>query len=796
MKKGTYDFCGWATRNDLKCSDGRTIRKDAFKHNDGQTVPLVWNHDHNDPMNVLGHALLENREEGVYAYCSFNNTAQGNTARNLVQHGDVTALSIYANQLKQYGQDVVHGAIREVSLVLAGANPGAVITAVLEHGEINDEAAIIFNDMEGLTIEHTATNATEPVEEEPAAKKVEEKPEEKPEPAPKAKKQPKAKEEVIEHADKEEEAEEDDGNDGETVADVFNSMSEKQKTVVYALIGQAINDAKGGKDVEHSDLSHADSDEEDDDEDEEESEGGETVADVFNTLTEKQKKVAYALIGQAIEDAKKGETKSNEKEDEKSEGEEMKHNVFETEEKNDVTVLTHSEMAEIFADAKRGGSLKDAVLSHGIENIEYLFPDAKNVTTTPEFIKNPDDWVKKVMNGVHHTPFSRIKSMFADITEADARAKGYIKGHRKVEEVFGLLKRVTTPTTVYKKQKIDRDDAIDITDFDIVAWLKAEMRTMLDEEIARAILVGDGRNGASEDKINEQCIRPIWTDDELFTVKKAISVASNADDDTKAKAFIRAAVKARKNYRGSGNPTLFTTEDVLTDCLLMEDQTGRIIYDTMDKLATTLRVKEIVTVAPMEDLYREADGKTYSLLGLIVNLNDYNVGADKGGAVNMFDDFDIDYNAQKYLIETRCSGALIRPYSAIALELTYSAILSVEAEEPATVIKGKAVSTLQDDVIVNDKFIKGTLKYVTGYTAFSNVEAEQSGNFLALKFEASTGATTKVQLSGQSEVTLDSDMNCVLRVTSRDQKLKVTTTLGNDTVVKTFSLAGLVLETA
>lgn len=796
MKKGTYDFCGWATRNDLKCSDGRTIRKDAFKHNDGQTVPLVWNHDHNDPMNVLGHALLENREEGVYAYCSFNNTAQGNTARNLVQHGDVTALSIYANQLKQYGQDVVHGAIREVSLVLAGANPGAVITAVLEHGEINDEAAIIFNDMEGLTIEHTATNATEPVEEEPAAKKVEEKPEEKSEPAPKAKKQPKAKEEVIEHADKEEEAEEDDGNDGETVADVFNSMSEKQKTVVYALIGQAINDAKGGKDVEHSDLSHADSDEEDDDEDEEESEGGETVADVFNTLTEKQKKVAYALIGQAIEDAKKGETKSNEKEDEKSEGEEMKHNVFETEEKNDVTVLTHSEMAEIFADAKRSGSLKDAVLSHGIENIEYLFPDAKNVTTTPEFIKNPDDWVKKVMNGVHHTPFSRIKSMFADITEADARAKGYIKGHRKVEEVFGLLKRVTTPTTVYKKQKIDRDDAIDITDFDIVAWLKAEMRTMLDEEIARAILVGDGRNGASEDKINEQCIRPIWTDDELFTVKKAISVASNADDDTKAKAFIRAAVKARKNYRGSGNPTLFTTEDVLTDCLLMEDQTGRIIYDTMDKLATTLRVKEIVTVAPMEDLYREADGKTYSLLGLIVNLNDYNVGADKGGAVNMFDDFDIDYNAQKYLIETRCSGALIRPYSAIALELTYSAILGVEAEEPATVIKGKAVSTLQDDVIVNDKFIKGTLKYVTGYTGFSNVTAEQSGNYLALKFEASTGATTTVQLSGQEAVTLDNDMNCVLRVTSKDQKLKVTTTLGNDTVVKTFSLAGLVLETA
>ena len=787
MSRATYDFSGWATRNDLKCSDGRTIRKDAFKHNDGQTVPLVWNHDHNDPMNVLGHALLENRDEGVYAYCSFNNTPAGNNAKQLVQHGDVTALSIYANQLKQYGADVVHGAIREVSLVLAGANPGAFIDAVLEHGELSEDSAIIYNDVEELYLEHTVTNATEPVDEEP----------EKPQKPKKTKAAPKEapKDDHLEHADEKEEASEEDdgGDDGETVADVFNTLSDKQKQVVYALIGQAIEDAKGGKSVEHSELSHAD-DEEDEDDDEEGGDG-ETVADVFNTLSEKQKKVVYALIGQAIEDAKDGKSNTND-DGEEPKGEEMKHNVFETEETNDVTVLSHSEMQEIFADAKRGGSLKDAVLSHGIENIEYLFPEAKSLNNPPEYIKNPDDWVKKVMNGVHHTPFSRIKSMFADITEADARAKGYIKGHRKVEEVFGLLKRVTTPTTVYKKQKIDRDDAIDITDFDVVAWLKAEMRMMLDEEIARAILIGDGRNGASEDKINEQCIRPIWTDDDLYTVKKTISVASNATDDTKAKAFIRAAVKARKNYRGSGNPTLFTTEDVLTDCLLMEDQTGRIIYDTMDKLVTTLRVKEIVTVSPMEDIFREADGKTYSLLGLIVNLNDYNVGADKGGAVNMFDDFDIDYNAQKYLIETRCSGALTRPFSAIALELTDSAILGVDAEVPTETIKGKAVSALQEDVIVNDKFIKGTLHYVTGYTGFSEVTAEQSGNYLALKFEASTGATTKVQLSGQSEVTLDSDMNCVLRVTSKDQKLKVTTTLGDDTVVKTFSLAGLVLETA
>lgn len=792
MNKGTYDFGGWATRNNLKCSDGRTIRKDAFKHNDGQTVPLVWNHDHNDPMNVLGHALLENRNEGVYAYCSFNGTAQGRNARDLVEHGDVTALSIYANQLKQYGQDVVHGAIREVSLVLAGANPGAVIDAVLEHGEINEEAAIIFNDMDNcLEITHSTVGGDED-------KPVEKKQETKAPKAKKAKEQPK-EEAALQHADADEEEKEEDKNDnGETVADVFNTLSEKQKNVVYALIGQAIEDVKGGNTAKHSELAHAD-----DEEDEEDDGDGETVADVFNTLTEKQKKVAYALIGQAIEDAKAekaGEKKTNEDEDEESEGEEMKHNVFDTEEKSEVTALSHSEMQEIFADAKRSGSLRDAVLAHGIENIEYLFPEAKTVTNTPEFIKNPDDWVKKVMGGVHHTPFSRIKSIFADITEADARAKGYLKGNMKIEEVFSLLKRVTTPTTVYKKQKIDRDDQIDITDFDVVAWLKAEMRAMLDEEIARAILVGDGRNAASDDKINEQCIRPIWTDDDLYTVKKTISVASSATDDAKAKAFIRAAVKARKNYRGSGNPTLFTTEDVLTSCLLMEDTTGRIIYDTMDKLATTLRVREIVTVSPMEDLYREADGKTYSLLGLIVNLNDYNVGADKGGAVNMFDDFDIDYNAQKYLIETRCSGALIRPYSAIALELTYSAILEVEPDDATETRYGKAVSALQSDVVVNDKFIKGTLHYVTGYTGFSGDETKQSGNYLALKFTASAGATTTVQLLGGltgQPVDVSSDMWCVFRITNKNtQKVKVVTTLNDDVVTRVYSLAGLDLETA
>ena len=792
MKKGTYDFSGWATRNDLKCSDGRTIRKDAFKHNDGQTVPLVWNHNHNDPMNILGHALLENREEGVYAYCSFNNTPAGQNGRQLVQHGDVTALSIYANQLKQYGQDVVHGAIREVSLVLAGANPGAVIDAVLEHGDGEESGAIIFNDMEGLVIEHTTLsgNDTPPVvKEDPKEEAV-------PEKAEKPARQKKAKEakEELAHAEKEEEVEvkeekAEEADDGETVADVFNTLSEKQKQVVYALIGQAIEDAKGGK-VEHSELAHADGDEKEEGD-------GETVADVFNTLSEKQKKVVYALIGQAIEDAKDGKTTDDKGEE--PEGEEMKHNVFESDEKNDATVLTHSEMAEIFADAKRCGSLKEAVLQHGIEDIGYLFPDEKSVTQTPGFIRRPDEWVGKVMNGVHKTPFSRIKSLNADLTEADARAKGYVKGNMKVEEIFNILKRTTTPTTVYKKQKIDRDDQIDITDFDVVAWLKSEMRTMLDEEIARAILVGDGRSAASSDKISETNIRPIWTDDNLYTIKKTIAITSSTTDDAKAKAFIRAAVKARKDYRGSGNPTLFTTEDMLNDCLLMEDTTGRVIYDSVDKLATALRVKEIVTVPPMEDLVRESNGVTYELGGIIVNLNDYNVGADKGGQVSMFDDFDIDYNQQKYLIETRCSGALIKPYSAIALEMTYSAILEVEPEDPTETRYGKAVSALQSDVVVHDKFIKGTLHYVTGYTGFSGDEAKQSGNYLALKFEATDGATTTVELLGGSTghpVDASSDMYCVFRITDKNkQKIRIVSTLGSDVVTKTYSLANLVLET-
>ena len=569
-----FDFSGWATRNNLKCSDGRTIRKDAFKDNNGQKVPLVWNHQHNEPFNVLGHALLENREEGVYAYCAFNDTEAGQNARRLVEHGDVSALSIYANQLKQHGGDVIHGTIREVSLVLAGANPGAFIDSIICHGEESDEEAIIYT---GEDIS-------------------------------------------LSHADNEEIKEE---KPMEDTKKVENKTDNK------------------------------------------------TVKDVFDTLTEEQKTVVYALIGQALESA--GKTDDNDEYDDEEDNN-MKHNVFDQDEMMQGNALSHSDMEEIFSDAKRTGSLKEAFLAHnatyGIDQIDTLFPEPKTMNTPPEFIKRDTNWVAGVINGVHHTPFSRIKSMFANITEDEARAKGYIKGKLKKEEVFTLLKRTTTPTTIYKKQKLDRDDIIDITDFDVVAWIKSEMRMMLDEEIARAILVGDGRMTSDDDHINETNIRPIWKDDDLYTIKTKITVSASATDDDKAKAVIKAAVKSRKDYKGSGNPVLYTTEDFLTNCLLLEDTQGYRLYKSEQDVATAMRVSRIVTVPVMENLSRtDSESKTRTLVGIIVNLNDYNVGADKGGAVNMFDDFDIDYNQQKYLMETRCSGALIKPYSAIALEM-------------------------------------------------------------------------------------------------------------------------------
>ena len=568
-----YDFAGWATRNDLKCSDGRTIRSGAFKDDSGKDVPLVWNHQHDDPDNVLGHAMLENRPEGVYAYCSFNDNPKSQRTKNLVKHGDINALSIMANDLQQRGGDVLHGVIREVSLVMAGSNPGACIEEVMTHGDYDTDDVVIFT---GMPLEVG-----------------------------------------IEHADSSEDAakssEEDDSN--ETVGDVFGTFNEKQKKVVYALVGQAIADATSTDDDDTAEQS-------------------DKTTETFD-----------------------GEERT------------MKHNIFDKSTEGnarDTNVLSHAAQMEILSDAKRYGSVKESALQHGIEQVDWLFPEPKTQQATPEFITRKMDWVTVVMNGVHHTPFSRVKSLFADLTEDEARALGYMKGKLKKEQVFSLLKRTTTPTTVYKKQKMDRDDVIDITDFDVISWLKQEMRFMLDEELARAFLIGDGRLASSDDKINETNIRPIWTDEELYTINQVFT--AGADESATAKAMINAAIRGRKNYRGSGNPTLFTTEDDLTNMLLLTDTTGRDLFADEAALARKLRVSRIVTVPVMEGQTREVGSKTRTLHGIIVNLNDYNVGADRGGAVNMFDDFDIDYNQQKYLIETRCSGALIKPYSAIVLE--------------------------------------------------------------------------------------------------------------------------------
>ena len=649
-----FDCSGWATRADMLCSDGRTIRKNAFEECDGKTVPVVWNHEHNDPNAVLGHALLENRDNGVYAFITFNDTDAGQNAKLLVQHKDVDRLSIYANKLKQRGGDVIHGIIREVSLVLAGANPGAVIDTVMAHGEDSEEEGIIYS---GEFIENVDSflhaDKDESKDDNTNDKKGE----------------PEMAEETKKTKDTPTE------NNGEkTVAEVFDTLTDEQKTVVYALIGQALDEAgvkqdktdDNDKNNSKTEMKHS----KDAAAEEDGSDSEETVADVFNTLTDKQKTVVYAMIGQALEDAGV-DVDEDQEDDEKNEGgnKTMKHNIFDQETNTqDQEVLSHSEMVEILNEAKRNGSLADTVLQHGITNIDYMFPDAKTIDTVPGFIKREDDWVAKVMSGVHNTPFSRVKSIFANITADEARAKGYVKGNQKKDEVFAMLKRTTTPTTVYKKQKLDRDDMVDITDFDVVAWLKSEMRMMLDEELARAILVGDGRGSSAEDKINEQNIRPIWTDEDVYTVKAEIPITKSTTDDEKAKAFIKACIKSRKNYKGSGNPIMFMSEDMLTNCLLLEDVNRRVIYDTVEKLATTLRVKEIVAVPVMEDLKRVKATNTHILGGIYVNLNDYNVGADKGGAVNMFDDFDIDYNQQKYLIETRCSGAMVKPYGAVAIE--------------------------------------------------------------------------------------------------------------------------------
>lgn len=601
-----HDFEGWATKNDLECADGLTIRRNAFQVNDGKTVPLIWNHRHNSVDDVLGHATLENRDEGVYAYCDFNDTPKGEHAKKVVKHGDVVALSIWANNVQKVGADVIHGVIREVSLVLAGANPGAFIESVVAHGETmgdeEDEAIIYTN--EGI---------------------------------------------YISHADPEE-PKDDKKKEDDKVAD----EKEKEK-----------KDEGGGK----------------------------TVQQVLNGMTDEQKAAVGIIVEQAIKDAK------NESDDDKEDDEEMKHNMFEG--KETTQVISHSDMQKILTDAKKLGSLREAVdsniengvLSHSIDTTgmttatgtqtygfndpSMLFPDYKSLNNPPEWISRNMDWVNKVMARVHHTPFSRIKSLYANITEDEARAKGYIKGKLKKEEVFTTLKRTTDPTTIYKKQKLDRDDIIDITDFDVVAWIRAEMRVMLDEEIARAILIGDGRPADSDDKIKEANVRPIVKDVPLYNTIIKVSVAYDATEEDVAKETIKAIIRGRKHYKGSGRPDFWTTEDVVTEMLLIEDQIGHAIYKTEGELSTKLRVNEIIPVEPMEgykiSITEDSTTKEYPLIGVIVNLADYNVGADKGGAVSMFDDFDIDYNQEKYLIETRISGALVKPFAALTVVLDRAA---------------------------------------------------------------------------------------------------------------------------
>lgn len=587
-----YDFSGWATKANVKCFDGLTIAPNAFKDCDGKVVPVVWNHDHSAPESVLGHALLQNRKEGVYAYVKLNDTSSGQTAKACVDNGDIDAMSIYANGIQKAGRTVMHGMIKELSLVIAGCNPGALIDEVVKHSadgsEIDSSEAYIYTDS-GLSLKHGLDPDDNPLEDE-----------------------------ALQHSD---------------------DSSEIDK------------DKKGESKM-------ADANEK-------------TVKEVFDTLTEEQKNVVYAIIGSALDEGKGGES------DNKGDGEEdnTMHHCFE--DNNSGTVLKHSldDINGIIATASKHGTLRDAFLdagitsdelAHSIENMDYLFPDDHNLDTVPRIVDRDQTWVDKVMNNVHHVPFARVKVMFADLTEDDARAKGYIKGNYKKEQVFKLLKRSTTPTTVYKKQRFDRDDIIDMSTMDVVAFTKKEQRGKLNEELAMAFLIGDGRDDASDDKINELNIRPIFNDDDFYTIKVVVQPGTNANEDAKAKATIKSIIKARKEYKGSGSPTFYTTDDVLTDMLLLEDGIGHPLYADEAALARKLRVKEIVTVPRMEG---RKGAKGGDLLGIVVNLADYTVGADKGGEVNMFDDFNIDYNQLIYLIETRCSGAMTTPYGAMAIEM-------------------------------------------------------------------------------------------------------------------------------
>ena len=1052
------DCSGYVTKYDIECSDGLTIRPGAFDDDNGRKVPMVWMHDHKDMENVLGHIYLESRGDGVYGYSFFNDSPKGQLAKLYVDHGDISAFSIYANKLKKKARDVVHGMIREVSLVLAGANRGAIIDSPISHSDQDEDegdgvicmgddyGGPIYGNDEPLSVEEylehygrkgmkwgknlfeteyephprekgeeeeETGNRKDPSEEKEkevkknaAAKKLNgvlsewkntyslyendngSDPEftkkiedqflrvrqnvvdavrnyvdvldlndkekvlfldelqkkfdsdkidldvrriyKEGQPAvrhiTKQLNEEKAKEALpntpgmnAKPSEKEEEPKQEydnthglksreknitgEGNKIDIKGEGLNEQEQKKAeakrkliSIVRGTVSSLINDMhayeegrlKGGIDAglylasytdkwfkkisnaykevakaynvlpgskaekelidaieteineqfksnkeviefgldatgfinqlrsilketgtseqqkkTNESVKHSEESQMDDILEHAENEGGKTVREVFDSMSDEQQSLVFYFLKKARQLIDDGEIKHSEKEED-----EMKHNVFDDAKETKENTLSHADMekleADVFKDAKSKGSLKDAFLAHaddyGIDNIEWLFPEDRNLNNPPAWIKRPDGWVSKVMKGVHHSPFSRIKSVFADITEPDARARGYMKGNRKVEEVFGLLKRSTSPTTVYKKQKLDRDDIIDITDFDVVSWLKTEMRGMLDEELARAFLIGDGRSPASNDKINEQNIRPIWTDDDLFVIHKAIAVTSSTTTDDKCKQFIRSAIKARKDYKGSGNPTLYTTDDIVSDLMLMEDQIGHPLYETMEKLTAKLRVKEIVTVPVMENLTRISGTMTFELMGIIVNLDDYNVGADKGGAVSMFEDFDIDYNQEKYLIETRCSGALTKPYSAIVIESTSSIYLDVDPDDPTETRYSKAVSTLQSDVVVNDDSIGGTLKYVTGYTGYSEDTDLQSGNYLSLAISAPSGATTTIKMVNngginETEETLSNDYY-VAYVKSKNAKIIVTTTLSGVSVTKTYSLRLLKLEKA
>ena len=768
---GSFDFSGYATKNDLLCSDGRTIRRNAFKDCDGKVVPLVWNHGgRTDPSEVLGHALLENRDDGVYMYGAFNGTEKAQIAKECVKNGDITGLSIYANSLKQKAGDVLHGVIREVSLVLSGANPGATIDFVMQHDSDSLDSFYYFLNGEECELKHS-DDVEDPDDDEDEDDEDED--EEtvgdvlktlntKQKAAVAALLQNAKKKTCVKHAADEDDDEDDE--DDETVGDVLKSLTDKQKAAVAMMI-EALT--KNG-DVKHSDYYDDEDDYYDDydedyyDDDDEfehadEEDSGRTVSEILNDLDDDESAAVEALLD-AIESQETGKPSvvhsmlmhadeetdpdeptvgdvllnmSDEKkaavmtviedmtgasdDEDDEEDEEVEHSDYDYMEddemmrhaydnygpRGDVRGLFNAALDDI----KRFGSLKDSVLAHaeeygysqdiadewgdslahayphneanqeityGVADVEYLFPDARTLNATPTFIKRDTNWVDKFMNATHKSPFSRVKTIFANITADEARAKGYVKGNQKIDEVFTLLKRTTDPQTVYKKQSIDRDDILDITDFDVVVWIKNEMRLQLNEELARAALVGDGRPGSSGDKISELHIRSIYNDDALYSIKANVVVPSDADDDDKAKAFIKAAIKARKDYKGSGNPTLYTTSDMLTAMLLLEDGIGRALYSTEAELATKLRVKEIVEVPVMEGLSRADGAKTLNLAGIIVNPADYNFGADKGGQTSFFDDFDIDYNQQKYLLETRCSGALTVPYSAIVLELDAS----------------------------------------------------------------------------------------------------------------------------